>query len=48
MPTETEKHMAVELVLVELKSHKWDLLRAKPHRVRMYDTGSYKYLGGIK
>jgi hypothetical protein len=33
MPTETEKHMAVELFLVELKSHKWDLLRATPHRV---------------
>ena len=33
MPTETEKHMAVELFLVELKSHKSDLLRATPHRV---------------
>ena len=33
MPTETEKHMAVELFLAELKSHKWDLLRATPHRV---------------
>jgi len=33
MPTETEKHMAVELFLVELKNHKWDLLRATPHRV---------------